>query len=157
MYVLTLDQTWKCCVPYPSQLQQGHNAGFISQGSQLEAAGQGNATDAGRVVRALQYALEASRLPPGVVLPRALAIQVHTAHFLLLLAELVHSGLALLVPNHQHTGQNIHLYVQAVAAAVQACAAGLRGLGCAATRLVITDEVIATVQSGADKLRLGSR
>ena len=145
LYMLALDHSWNVCVTYPGQLQQGYNTGFISQGSQLETAGQGYATDAGRVVRALQDALEASRLPAGVVLPGALPIQIHTAHFLLLLAELVHSGLTLLVPDHQHAGHNIHLCVQAVAVAVQARAEGLRGLECTPMRLEITDEVAASV------------
>jgi hypothetical protein len=53
------------------------------------------------MVRALQYALEAWRLLPGVVLSWALAIQIYTAHFLLFLAELIHPGLALLVAHYQ--------------------------------------------------------
>ncbi len=57
----------------------------------------------------LQYALEAGRLLPGMVLSWALAIQIYTAHFLLFLAELVHPGFALLVAHNQQPSQDIHL------------------------------------------------
>ena len=85
-------------------------ARLICQGDKLEVAGNGNAAGGGSMVAALQDALEACRLAAGQVLRRALPIQLHTHPILLLLAELVHLGLALLVPNHNQACCCIHLH-----------------------------------------------
>lgn len=150
-YLVVLCSAVQCSVPYPSQLHQRHNTSFISQGRQLQPTGQGNSTDAGSVVGALQNALEARRLLPSMVFSQALAIQIHTAHFLLLLAELVHSGLALPVPHHQHTCQKIHLRGQAVAVRI---AQGLRGFWVKTLSLVSTDGLELSVELGDYSRRL---
>lgn len=52
------------------------------------------------MVAALQNALESRRLLAGMVLSWVLAVQVHTAHLLFFLTELVHPSFTLLVPYH---------------------------------------------------------